>query len=348
MKTTVIITNIMAVLLVLVAFFLNRRRKGEEGPEDQLFFSLCFFALGMAAVKLSVELFLPRDVLEEGGVLTFAADYANDLITLGLLSQWVLFVDYMLHKSKDHLRIETPRIIRITAIFASINTAIVGLVAYAIYVKGVENSILLSVLLVLAWFGVQMMELTLLIISIRKMAEFRKRRKGPITFSGIPFVVPVLLGIVVSTVFGFYVDITPISIAIGLFMLLFSIKMERENIDAKTGCYTRNYLKYFKLEEKHYQGGVGILITSPEGDEELAELLKSDCPEGVDIIRLEKGSYYLLGEKTEKETLGILIGNIKMDAEEEQITLDVRYDMRGENESVEALLGRLQEMGAAA
>ena len=337
------IVNGLAVLLSWAALLLNKRSVPAEQHEDGMFARMCLLTIVAACVKILRKSIYPVTDIEQFDLGLIAIVFIEDMLFLGLLMQWALFVDYMLTKSMDRQRLLLPRVYAALGVVAAAEGIMGGIALYLVFRHDLESTVFLTLWTIVSYFAVQMLELIFLIFSVRKMAVFRKRRKGPILFRGMPFVIPVFIGGVLSLLLVKYVNFTILCIGIGLFLLYLSMKEERHYVHQETGCFTGDYLEILKTGKRSYAGGLGILVTGA-GDEGIAKILRYDCPEGMDVIRLESGKYYVAGERADEQAVAYILKNLEEDAKAEGLSLLIRHDLCREGESIGELAARLEGM----
>ncbi len=122
-----------------------------------------------------------------------------------------------------------------------------------------------------------------------------------------------------------------------------SMRMERKYIDSETGFFSPEYLSLLSgtYKNKNYEGGLGILISTEDDTTVIIDILKKSKPTELDIIRISKGTFFLVGDKKPRSVLEIFKQNLNETAKEEGINLSVKYDLRGKGENAEELLERL-------
>ncbi|MCR5627707.1 MAG: hypothetical protein K6F99_10335 [Lachnospiraceae bacterium] len=347
MTTITWVLDIVAILLIITALFLNKKDVKAYKKEDELFGLLCLASVGIAVVKLIEDTLNPGLDLTSVGYSSVICEYFYDLIELVLLLIWILFVDYMIYRSKDHLRIIRPGIIKILVLIAAVETVIMVIALCFIGMKGAEagtdNNLAVFIWVVISYYVLKLVEAGLLVRALLALSRYRKRRKGPVMFRGMPFYIPVFLGWLLTIIISYRIDLNPIATGLGLILLYISMKQERRYIDSETGYFTTDYLKLLSGGDKKrgYESGLGMLISADKNYRSVIDILKHARPENVDIIRVSKDSFFMVGERKPKSVIEFFGKNLSETAAEEGINLTVKFDLRGEGESAEALLERL-------
>ncbi len=335
--------DILAILLSVAAFCLNRKEAKAFKREDDLFGKLCLISVGLAFFKIIEDSITPGLNIEGLKYGAIISGYFYDIFDLGLLFIWILFVDFMIYRSEDHLRIIRPAIFKKLLIITAAETALAVVALYGTGLADNKRNIILSIWVIASYYLLTIIKVILLIISIRDLSDFRKRRKGPVTFRGMPFYIPIFWGWLISLILVYRIDLNPLATGIGLILLYLSLRKERKYIDSETGFFSAEYLTLLAGVDKkrNYEGGFGILADTDDEANIAINILKRSKPEGVDVIRVSKGTFFLVGERRSKNVLEILRRNLDEAAKEAGINLSVSYDLRDEGEDAKALFNRL-------
>ena len=337
--------NLGAILIIAVAFFWNRAETREQNDDEKMFGRICIMAIVSALVRVASDTFLAGIPIDGSRLLRVVVYFVDNMIQLAILLQWILLVDFMLHHSRDHLKKETPPIVRIMLIIAAFDAVVSVVVLYSGLFTNL-NTELAEFIRTLFAFGV--VELIILIWAFRKLAEYNTRVKGPSDYRGLFFIIPIVLAVVVSMIIGRTMDLIPLAIGIGLLLLFLAMRQNRRFLDRETSLHSREYLKLLTHNDENYKGAMGILIKADDPEGALPAILKEDQPEEMKIVRLNNNKYFLIGEPQPESILKLFLQNITDDAKEKGAELSVNYDTRREKESFDDFAERLENSQSAA
>ena len=340
--------NLGAILIIAVAFFWNRAETREQNDDEKMFGRICIMAIVSALVRLASDTFLAGIPVDGSRLLRVVVYFVDDMIQLAILLQWILLVDFMLHHSRDHLKKETPPIVRIMLIIAAFDAVVSVVVLYSGLFTNLNTELaeFIRTLFFRNAFGV--VELIILIWAFRKLAEYNTRVKGPSDYRGMFFIIPIVLAVVISMIIGRTMDLIPLAIGIGLLLLFLAMRKNRRFLDRESGFHSRAYLKLLTRDDKNYERAMGILIKADDPEGALPAILKEDQPEEMKIVRLNKNKYFLIGEPQPESILKLFLQNITDDAKEKGAELSVNYDIRRDNESFDNFAERLESSQSAA
>ncbi len=341
--------DVLAIFLSLAAFFLDRNDVKDYKREDDLYKKICLLSVTLSVIKIAEDTITPGLDVESLGYESLIFGYFYDILDVILLLFWILFVDYIVYRSEDHLRCLKPYVIRILAAISAIETFLLLAAMFGSFVSDSAFDRMqywaIAIWMVASYYVLKIVETVLLVISLTILVRYRKRRKGPVMFRGMTFYIPVFLGWVITIILNYEIDLNPIATGIGVFMLYFSMRYERRFIDSETGFFSREYLAILseKGQKQKNEEGIGILVKSADSTNTFASVLRSIKPEEIDIIRVSKEAFFLVGEKKPNSTMEIFRQNLYENAEENGINMSVKYDFRRVGESPEELLERIIE-----
>ncbi len=335
--------DIFAILLSVASFFLNMRQAKAFKREDDLFGKLCLISVAIAAFKIIEDTITPGLNVEELKYGSIISGYFYDVFDLGLLFIWILFVDFMIYRSEDHLRIIKPDILKILLPVTAVETFLAAAALYGTLLLDMKRTVPLMIWVIVSYYILTMIKAILLIISIKKLSDYRRWRKGPVMFRGMPFYIPIFWGFLITFILAYRIDLNPLATGIGIFLLYLSMNAERRYIDSETGFFSKEYLSLLSgtYKNKNYEGGLGILVSTDGDTKVIIDILKKSKPTELDIIRISKGEFFLVGVRKPRSVLEIFKKNMNETAKEEGINLSVKYDLYGKGENAEELFKRL-------
>jgi len=240
---------------------------------------------------------------------SFAGAYALALISqtileisiVGILYHWLLFVDYQLYSSRDHL-------IR----------------HYKIHFMPVPVFILLHIInaftgILYTIDGSLRCERNLLcyvVVSLAVILRYRRENGSVKLFRAMPMVLPLVAAIAVS-------ELTPqsfiaLGFAVGLVNIYIYLKRLWKYEDEESGFYNPSYLEYIKaLEAKGDRGRDVVIRISGEGDNKaISEVLRQELPKEAEVIHMGEGRYLMFAGNKNKQFANLVNAMLQDGVEE--------------------------------
>ncbi|MCR5452856.1 MAG: hypothetical protein K6F00_09535 [Lachnospiraceae bacterium] len=339
--------DMIAILLSVGAFILNIRDAKPYKTIDDLFGRLCMISIVISVLKIVEDTISPGMNVESLSYSSLIIGYLYDMFDVVLLFVWILFVDFMIYRSEDHLRIIRPGNIKLLTVISVMETVLFIMALHGLTVSdtssGAKANMIIKIWVVVSYYVLKLIETVMLVKTIIALMRYRNRRKGPVMFRGMPFYLPVLFGWSITFVFNYEIDLNPLGTGLGIFLLYLSMREERRFVDSDTGFFSKAYLTLLSDDDKkrNYKGGLGMLLNTDDDSRVVIEILKNARPEEIDIIRISKGTFFLVGEWKSKTVIEFFRQNIEETAVEEGIAVSVKYGFRGEGESAEKFLTRI-------
>ncbi len=261
-----------------------------------LFYLMCFMIMGIAVfngISLGIG-------YQEGPMLyeiQFLSITFLEIFTLILAFLWILYVDFKLYASRDHLiRKYWPFVIPVLAY------AVLLIVNFIVGVGfgSREEHLFLAVPL---YFSMVIFEIVLFLYPIFLMHKYKKDTGKKPFFSIFPVLIPVFVGYA-ST---FFTDYAPaaLAMAMGITFMYFSMISEWRFVDETSGFFNRFYLEYLidsdRSKAKQFNGAIHFHAGNFTGD--LPGVLRQELPKDSLILFMEKGNYLFLSEEGSKMIL---------------------------------------------
>ncbi len=325
---------VAAILLLVGLLFVRFQSYIKSSFSGQLFRSLCWLALIVSGIEAAAYYLYMIDW--DGYERTiFVMIGMRDIAGVLVVAQWLILVEYLLHKSKDLIRRHYP--IRLVpagiAILLSFVIMIVG--------TGSKNYDEIEPILTL------LMDITDYVIILYMIASYalifieQKIVKMPLFLSFTPFIIPALVGEIWNT----YTDFAGMGLgfAVGLMLMNFSLINWLVYIDLNTGFYNRNFLKYLGDYEKKrgYEGESAFFFWGPHDREKMAGILRRFMPDNSECVVLDKGRFMIVSEKQGDDVSDAFVNFMVKIAEENGIKIKGKYDKRHANESIYEFFDRL-------
>ncbi len=320
----------MAVLLTLGLMIIPRKRDAVDGTKERMFFSMCLLLL-INAVASGVSYALHG----QSGSLCYGVELAAktvlELALLLLSYQWVMYVDYMLYKSRDQLKR------RYSTLFWPILICIILLLVNLF--TGVIFKIQPDMTYTATWvYDVLMaVDYVYFVMAFFIIYQYSTRHKGTRFFRITPVIIPVILGTLVNILTDY--SASPLGFAIGLTLLHFSMIGGWRFDDEESGFFNRSFLirlvEEGQSEAERFWGA--ICFEAKEGANELPAILRSELPPKSTIAHIDGGKYVLLTESRRMSDIGFIADMIE-DATEGKISVSTHCYIRGKDQSAAAFI----------
>lgn len=234
----------------------------------------------------------------------FISETVSTLLTL----LWMIFVDFCVYKSPEHIRKRYPPyyVIAGAGIVFSALSMIFTITTYP------EPDLPAVVFMLASTFMIlPVIQLIFVITAYRIVAGYKMERRPPLFLRLSVFIIPVVLGCVI----GVFIHpcFRSLGFAIGLWLTLRVQRDRSRYIDQETGFYTQDFLlvMYDHLEKKGYLNGMGIIFSAPESRPLLIKAVSQLDYDNSEIFLLEDGTVlYTTGEQ-KKDTIELIIRYVK-------------------------------------
>lgn len=321
-----------AALLILI--FSHRRLYRHKRYEDKLVFSECILVL----IALLMEIFgnlLPGLSGRAAFFYQYIAPPIEELLYMAVILQWMVFVDYMLYRSRDHVR----RRYRLAVFPILVVLGLDILQGLFIYVPAEESSGTLSMI-----FCFQLLKLLVefgcIFFTIRLVTLHEKESRQPRFLKLSAFIIPFVIGVL----FRFYDESM---MALGILLTYGAVLRRDRYLDYETGFYNRAFLDFLSTyrDRNQYEGGNGILIRGEGHKEAMAKLLRELMPQDANVFYLGEDQFLVLSETLRGSAAKMAVLTIREAAESENppFSPQVKAAKRKPEETAEGFAGRLLE-----
>ncbi|MCR5746113.1 MAG: hypothetical protein K6G03_00210 [Lachnospiraceae bacterium] len=327
-----IVFLILAFIAMLVFVFRNPDIFKQRRREDRFMFVECILVFILLLLNM---LSVISDFIYEGwlDIFSYIEPSVEEILFLIALVQWLVFVDYSLYRSEDHIKRRYKN-----AIIPVILVLIVDIIqSYYISIRGIENEREYLVMVILHFFKMAV-ALWYILNAVYLVVKHRKETREPRFLKIEVFIIPYVL----SALFRWY-DAALLTLGI---ILTFVLILRRDTyLDKETGFYNRKYLDYRGKyrDRKHYKGGNGILIYAKGHGKEMAEVLKDVSPSDSQIFTLGKDYFLLISEALRSSAVNMAVKTITEAAQTsgEAFTPEIITAKRGKDESASEFAARL-------
>ncbi len=342
-KTT-IYADTFAIILLLGLLLLTNRLRKNAGFGEKLFSSLIVISVINAVSDEIYMIIRSGDLGQVNGALAMLAVTVVEFTVLALIYTWLLYVDFMLYQSEDHVL----RHYKMIAIPFIVLGAILILNCFFQFMIKLDYEEIYD--FTGPYFVFIAVEYALLVVSIFMVFKYKKEN-GVMHYTSIaPMAIPVVVGALVSNVTPY--SAFALGLAIGLVFLHFSFMEEACYRNDDKGYFHKEYLD--KLIE-HTQAGEydprGAIYFRADGNKEaFEEILLDWIPDDSEFIKLHDGGYLFVNEHGKSRIIKMLVFDVGEEAEEYDeehedtpILMDDEIFVRLKSESGVEFLNRLRE-----
>jgi hypothetical protein len=334
----VILDTIALVIIIILAINTIRDR---HITEIRMFFGMCvstvFLALWDSAKYIYFMVPTHQTWLED--VYITLTNPLTAIVSLVIVVQWLLFVEYSLHQSKDLIRRRFTRVL--IPFFISTAVEIIGTVVFVI--GGETGSFDLMFMadrvhLLSTAFMFMYMLLTYVIVH-----QERVRKRLPRYILITPMAVAVLLGYFLDTVT--YRSLFALFVATGLISVYFSIRKQHAWEDDNTGYYNKDYLRIIMdyIDEKNIEGGTIIRFSTKNDSRSLAKILHQMEPDNSKTVFMGKGVFLIITDTQTEDVIDwykkLIVGRAGQDGLDVKADHFLRQDEPPEDFLTKALAG---------
>ncbi len=316
------------IMLVLLFSLFNKK-----GMQERMIKRLCITNMIAAAIVIVDNALLYYAPVSWFRYLTVNLSMSvYEAIPLLLVLQWLIFVDYTVYRSPDHIkRRYSQALIPIIIIFilvlinltilASLNPE--GFDAYDVW-NGIME------LIIYALYAVFIFK------AFKIVREYHKGTNPPLFLRLDVFLLPFLLGLVLSYILkGSFLSL---GFAVGIVLTWLSVRRRQRYIDRETEFYNSDFLSVMTTiaSEKNYPGGSAIIFKSAGGSKVLPKLLESFRPDDAILLRLEEDTFMALSSTKWEKAVYLMQRRINEAYAEETggMGLESGYVLREPKESI--------------
>ena len=290
-----------AALLILILLMVQYARRKHRTLELSLFFRMClcnlFMVLSFAAFDIVpvVFPFNPDTFYYFLSIWNVLLWILLRIFSVTLFAQWLVFVEYTLHQSRDLLyrRYKPAMTVFITAI---VMLLLCFPVALYVSLGGEDTWVWLIVYYALSIVPYIFM-ICFIVASYVVLYRERKYNRIPAYIRLTPTTLCVIAGFVADMLLGAYA-LLPIFFALGLLFADYFMYRRLNKIDPKTGFFNKHYLpELIRFAKKNQLTGATVLRLQAEREDEVVEaLIKAWSPQQSKVISMGGGLFLLVSE----------------------------------------------------
>ena len=337
---TSIYADVSAIILLLGLLLLTNRLRKRAGFGEKLFSKLTQISVVYAVFDIIYMIIRSGDLGQVNGVLAMTAVTVVEFVTLVLIYTWLLYVDFMLYQSEDHVL----RHYKMLAIPFFVLAVVLFLNCFFQFMIELDPDEIYD--FTGPYFVYIAFEYAFLIVSIVMIIRYKKNNGSMHYTNFVPMGIPVLVGALVSNTTPY--SAFALGLAIGLVFLHFSFMEEACYKNEEKGYFHK---EYFERLIEHTKNGEydprGAIYFKAEGNREaFEEILLEWIPDDSELLKIHDGSYLFVNEHGRSRITDMLITDISEDTEKYKdgpISLENELIVRNENESGVEFLNRLME-----
>ncbi len=332
--------DMMAFMISVGLLSIGRTRKSDDW-ELKLFRLMCLTNIGITICSIvSFSMYGYTEEWRRTSVLLSRT--LTYFLMQVILFEWLLYVDYRLHGSRDHLtRNYKPFFIPmlLSGLCLLVN-------CFTGFVFTVNPDMHISVTPVFRL--IQVVGYFYFLYSIFVIVSYRAKGNRTDYFHMHTMVIPVIAGEILNTLTKYH--ISPISLSIGLVFLYCSM-IEKWRFDDETGTFmNRQYLDYIGrlLSEGKREYRSIMIFSARENPDALAKILEEEKPRYAEMIRVNDKKFVLCMEEDRIAALRMLSDMVSESAEEfdeaqksGKIGLQVEFQVCGNNEEMYGILQKI-------
>ena len=329
----------LAAVVLILFVFLNQKIRVHKRPEDRFIFRACVLTLMLLVVE-NMQTYAWR-LLEGNLFLVFicVAPAAEDFLYMMTILQWLMFVDYSLYRSEEHIRRRYKHAVIPIVIYTGV------IVAQSVWINGpFPISDALIRLLDVSQIILLVIEGCYIASAIYLVIRHDKETREPKFFFFFFFIIPCVLGTLIR-------DYDAAMMTLGILLTYIAVVKRDRYLDHDTQFFNRAFLDFLSgyRDRKKYSGGNGILIRAQGHKEDMAELLRELKPAGSNVFYLGEDRFLLLSEAIRGSAAAMAVMTITEAAEtsKDPYTPEIVSIRRSGSESADAFAERLMKESMA-
>lgn len=286
----------IAMLAVLILSLSNRKK--ESG---RVLLRMMIICIMIDAACNGVAFAMRGQTFEGAAAIAMISQTILELALVSILYLWLLFVDFQLYGSRDHLKRHyrlffLPVIVFFILILANPVTGI-------LFTQKVDNGFMRTTL-----YNVMLViEYSYTLVSVWLVVRYRKENGKLKFFRAAPMLLPIACSILVSELTDY--SFVSLGFAAGMLNIYLFMRMHGKYEDEQEGFYNASYLSQVKeWEEKgHRDKGVLIRFMCEGNIAALAKILREELPRDAEILHIGEGRYLMMASGKNKSFFDLVI-----------------------------------------
>ncbi len=319
---------------IIMMIALNSKLRSRKRTEDKLMFIECMLVLALTVEETIVigAVFFNNPWF--GHYVWLLFNVINDLLYMITIFLWVLLVDYILYRRKEHLwRDYWYSLIPFVLYFCIV--IIQWLLIHGPIKISYEDYLNIDIIIQIAK---KALELFYIVKAIMLVRAYNKEFREPRFLQLNAFIIPFLLG----CIFRSY---DSVFLAMGILLTNITMIKRDTYLDYDTGFYNRSYLEFISSyrDQKKYDGGSAILICAEGRGKSVSNLIKALKPIDSNAFILDKDIFLIFSESIRESAVKMAIDIFTEAAQtsEEPFTPNIKSLERDMEESAVEFATRL-------
>lgn len=318
-------------LLILTMLIVQYFRRKHHLFELTLFFNMCITDVLMVLFGMAFDIAPVFWMLDKDNVFILLlvrfliAWVIEQIFCVTLLAQWLIYVEYTLHQSRDLIRRRYP--VAMIPFLAASAMMIISL-PIGFWRSAPFNSEHVYALLIVVSHSVFAFYL---IAAYVVLYREKKRNRLPAYIRLTPTSLCMIVGFVSNLFLTFIIEdypVLPFCFALGLLFADYYMYRRLKYIDPHTGFYNRKYLPVLiAVSKKKELKGVSVIrFRVNRGSDVMAAILKSWRPDQCKIIKMEDGLFFLVSEALTDSLSDRFISLLSEQAKERGIPVSADFE----------------------
>ncbi len=313
----------LAAFVILALLMIRFLRRKHKFPELTMFFRMCVLNMLMAFCGIAADGLLSfREVKNyEAFFCYFIFSIIQELFAILLLAQWLLFVEYTLHQSRDIIKRRYP-----VAAIPFIAAVVMETASIIIAMQKDASFDTSAVAVSLYVFSHVVMVFYIVGAYIILFMDYR-RTKIPRYIRLTPTVACIVTGYLLNWFVTAYPTVT-VGFALGLVFADFFTYRRLSYIDPKTGFYLKKFLPVLAgiAKRRKLEGGTVIRFKANRGSAKMAAILNAWQPQNCIVFTMGDGLFLVISGALKDSTSERFISLVSEDAKSEGIPLETGYE----------------------
>ncbi len=321
----------IAALVILILLIVQYVRRKHHAFELSLFFQMCLTDLLMVICFMAFDIFPLFETFDENYVLKLLlicyvlSWIINRIFSVALSAQWLLYVEYTLHQSRDLIRRRYPAVM--IPFFAAVVMMIINIPV------GLWHGLHMDAPPILTFIHYALQTLSYVVLVFYIIAAYiilyleKKRNRIPAFIRLTPTTLCMIAGFIADLFLTDY-PVLPLFFALGLMFADYYLYRRLQNIDPKTGFFNRKYLSALITfaKKKQLKGATVFRFKTQRGSGVIEAILKFWVPEQCKIITMGDGLYLMVSGAVKDSVSERFISLVTEEAKNKGIPMDSGYE----------------------
>lgn len=321
-----------AAIVILSLLIIQYIRRKHRAFELTLFLQMCVCDLIMTIISMALDInpvfWKVGDDISETLVIMifFLPDLVDLIFAITLLAQWLIYVEYTLHQSRDLIRRRYKAAFFVFV--AGIALMVISIPVLFWWTAPFNNYLLYKILSIFSHIILFSFAIAVYVVWFRE----RKRNRIPAYIHLTPTMLCMIAGFTINLlleeVFISDYSVLPLAYALGLLFADYYQYRRLSHIDPDTRLFNSSYLSAVitLAKKKKLTGATVIRFKVPRAIEKSSAILKSWEPELTKTINMGDGLFLLVSEPVKDIVADRFISLLSEQFKNEGIPVDISYE----------------------